>query len=81
MRLYAGTTLAYLGPIAWVLGSHASQVVYQRDDVAPPQPEPIVVTELPLPPVANAAPGSCTPEINSNRSGCLDRTSKLESGS
>lgn len=80
MRLCASTSLAYLGPIALAFGSHASQVVYQRDNVAPPQPEPIVVTELPLPPVADAAPGSCTPEINPNRTGCLDRTSKLQSG-
>lgn len=72
---------AYLGPVVWAVASHANPNTYQRDDVAPPKPEPIVVTELPLPPVVpNTTPGSCTAEINSHRTGCLDRTSQVQSG-
>ncbi|KAK4235698.1 hypothetical protein C8A03DRAFT_36443 [Achaetomium macrosporum] len=38
----------------------------------PPQPEPIDVVELPLPPVAPSdAEGACTPAINPRRTGCI----------
>lgn len=38
----------------------------------PPQPEPIQVIELPLPPVAPSNDmGSCTPDINPHRTGCI----------
>lgn len=71
MRLQ--TTL--LGPIAWAIASNANPALNHRNDIAP-QPEPIVITELPLPPVApNTKPGSCT-----HRTGCLDRTSSVQSG-
>ncbi|KAF4624551.1 hypothetical protein G7Y89_g13618 [Cudoniella acicularis] len=47
----------------------------------PPQPEPIVVTELPLPPVTlSDQVGSCTPDINPHRTGCILRDSGLQSG-
>lgn len=47
----------------------------------PPQPEPIVVTRLPLPPVApNATQGSCTPFVNPRGTGCIAKTSDLQSG-
>ena len=38
----------------------------------PPRPEPIAVTELPLPPVTQRAAGSCTAAINPHRTGCID---------
>ncbi|QFG20664.1 hypothetical protein [Actinomadura sp. WMMB 499] len=47
----------------------------------PPEPEPIKVRELPLPPVTRSTePGACTPEINPNRTGCIARDVGLESG-
>ncbi|KAF2177524.1 hypothetical protein K469DRAFT_732386 [Zopfia rhizophila CBS 207.26] len=47
----------------------------------PPEPEPISVTELPLPPVMpSTANGSCTPEINPRRTGCIDQSVGLQSG-
>ncbi|KAF2143110.1 uncharacterized protein K452DRAFT_326256 [Aplosporella prunicola CBS 121167] len=51
----------------------------------PPDPEPIVVTELPLPPVApNYDEGSCTAQINSRGTGCISKSlavdSKMQSG-
>ncbi|KAH8587945.1 saponin hydrolase precursor [Bisporella sp. PMI_857] len=44
------------------------------EDIAPPppSPEPIVITELPLPPIAPSNnTGACTLEINPSRTGCL----------
>ena len=39
----------------------------------PPAPEPIEVTELPLPPVAPSdTPDACTAAINPHRTGCID---------
>ena len=39
----------------------------------PPAPEPIEVTELPLPPTAPSnSPGACTTAVNPNRTGCID---------
>jgi hypothetical protein len=39
----------------------------------PPAPEPIEVTELPLPPSAPLkTPGACTAAINPHRTGCID---------
>lgn len=44
----------------------------------PPEPEPIEITELPLPPVApTLEEGSCTPDINPLRSGCILQTGGL----
>ncbi|KAI0897120.1 hypothetical protein F4806DRAFT_423326 [Annulohypoxylon nitens] len=52
--------------------SLAASAFYTRTTVAatpdPPAPEAIEVVELPLPPVAT---GSCTPEINPQRTGCI----------
>ncbi|KAI0401315.1 hypothetical protein F4802DRAFT_601173 [Xylaria palmicola] len=46
---------------------------------APPAPEPIVITELPLPPVApSSAEGSCTPDVNQLQNGCIHRSGGLE---
>ena len=80
MRFFASTSLACISSIAWAVASPANSAVQERDTVTS-EPESIVVTELPLPPVApNATQGSCTPEINPNRTGCLDQTSALQSG-
>ena len=48
---------------------------------APPDPEPIEVVELPLPPVAPSdEPGACTPQVNPNRTGCISRNTQLQAG-
>ena len=49
----------------------------------PPAPEPIEVTELPLPPTAPSSnPGACTAAVNPNRTGCIDSAPlKFQSGS
>lgn len=39
----------------------------------PPTPEPVTLTELPLPPAApSKAPGACTAELNPHETGCID---------
>jgi hypothetical protein len=38
----------------------------------PPLPEPIAVTELPLPPVGPSKAGACTAAVNPHRTGCID---------
>ncbi|KAI0490557.1 hypothetical protein F4859DRAFT_12265 [Xylaria cf. heliscus] len=44
----------------------------------PPAPEPINITELPLPPVApSTEEGSCTPDINPLQNGCVLQTGGL----
>ncbi|KAM5343674.1 hypothetical protein ACJ41O_012211 [Fusarium nematophilum] len=39
----------------------------------PPQPEPITIIELPLPPVAENSEGACTDSINPHGTGCIRR--------
>ncbi|EEY17768.1 saponin hydrolase [Verticillium alfalfae VaMs.102] len=47
----------------------------------PPAPEPITVIELPLPPVApDNREGSCSSEVNPARTGCIGRTTQIQSG-
>lgn len=47
----------------------------------PPRPEPISIKELPLPPVTpSTATGACTTAINPRRTGCIGRTTGLQSG-
>nr|BFE32976.1 hypothetical protein GCM10010200_052270 [Actinomadura rugatobispora] len=46
-----------------------------------PKPEPIKVTELPLPPVTpSTGEGACTPALNPHRTGCIGRSVDLQSG-
>ncbi|MEV5828652.1 hypothetical protein AB0L25_24135 [Spirillospora sp. NPDC052242] len=46
-----------------------------------PDPEPIEITELPLPPVAPAdEPGACTTEVNPHGTGCLSRDGNFQAG-
>lgn len=53
-----------------------------KDDVPPPpNPEPITVTRLPLPPVApDSKPGSCSTKINPRGTGCVGEVNDLQSG-
>ncbi|KAH8649681.1 hypothetical protein BGZ60DRAFT_422097 [Tricladium varicosporioides] len=61
---------------------HLEQEIYGGDIPAPPQPEPIEVTELPLPPVTHdESEGGCTLAINPRGTGCISRTPGLQSGS
>ena len=63
-----------------ILTAHGSPAV-QKSLAPPPSPEPIVVTDLPLPPVTpDTTEGSCTPELNPGRTGCLLRDSQIQSG-
>lgn len=46
-----------------------------------PSPEPIIITRLPLPPVApSETNGSCTLEVNPRGTGCIGKESHLHSG-
>jgi hypothetical protein len=51
-----------------------------RDNPPAPKPEPITVTELPLPPVAPDVAGTCTATVNPQRTGCTDQAVGLQSG-
>lgn len=47
----------------------------------PPAPEPISITELPLPPVTNdTSPGGCTADINPHGTGCIGQSTGLQVG-
>ncbi|KAF9873751.1 hypothetical protein CkaCkLH20_08861 [Colletotrichum karsti] len=51
----------------------------QADIPAPPEPEPITVTELPLPPVTpDTGVGGCTEAINPHRTGCIGASNGLQ---
>ncbi|KAH8431481.1 uncharacterized protein LDX57_009144 [Aspergillus melleus] len=79
MRFVTGATLGLLASV-----QAASAISTQNNHkrfAAPPSPEPIVVTELPLPPVTpNDKNGSCTPAINPRRTGCMLQSSRIEGG-
>ncbi|KAF7557004.1 hypothetical protein G7Z17_g1005 [Cylindrodendrum hubeiense] len=48
---------------------------------SPPQPEPITISELPLPPVTqDETEGGCTAKINPRRTGCIGQMPVLQSG-
>ncbi|GAA2404209.1 hypothetical protein GCM10010191_09880 [Actinomadura vinacea] len=52
-----------------------------RNGPPPPKPEPVSVTELPLPPVTpSTEAGSCTRKINPRGTGCVGRSVGLQSG-
>ena len=59
------------------------KVSISTDDLPPPpDPEPVAVTRLPLPPIAPSDDaGSCSLEINPHGTGCFGKVSKLQSGS
>ncbi|KUJ09831.1 uncharacterized protein LY89DRAFT_597706 [Mollisia scopiformis] len=55
-------------------------LIYRRSNTSalplPPKPEPIVVVELPIPPVtADETEGGCTSEVNPYGTGCIGATS------
>ncbi|RMJ27246.1 hypothetical protein PHISP_01898 [Aspergillus sp. HF37] len=54
---------------------------HQDTTPPPPEPEPIVVTRLPLPPVAPTSDvGACSLGVNPRGTGCIAKTSGLQSG-
>ncbi|KJK62223.1 hypothetical protein P875_00095542 [Aspergillus parasiticus SU-1] len=79
MHVVASTT-AFLGVVSTVAGVHHVNRDTSQQVLKPPVPEPIVVTELPLPPVADNKEGSCTPKISPHRTGCLLKSSQIQSG-
>ncbi|GME46038.1 Six-bladed beta-propeller TolB-like protein [Neofusicoccum parvum] len=81
LAITASATVLYAKALTAVA---AQSVIPEASTVPPPpEPEPISVTELPLPPVTpSAEEGSCTSEINPNRTGCIGQTNGLvQSGS
>ncbi|RKK23067.1 hypothetical protein BFJ68_g2485 [Fusarium oxysporum] len=63
-----------LSCVARVLALPSSQFIMSADKAqhAPPNPEPISLSTLPLPPVAPSNDtGACTPEVNRNGTGCM----------
>ena len=73
-------------PQALLLGISATNPVVQglaSSIPNPPAPEPIAVTELPLPPVApNSTNGSCSTIVNAHGTGCIQQSGGLiQSGS
>lgn len=58
--------------------------IYPKDNLSPrpPAPEPIEITQLPLPPVTpNDTVGSCSADLNPRRTGCLLQSEQIQSGS
>jgi hypothetical protein len=57
----------------WIGSALAAAItIFQAQALATPQPEPIEVAELPLPPVAPSnSEGACTKGINPHRTGCI----------
>ncbi|EWZ46030.1 uncharacterized protein FOBCDRAFT_259035 [Fusarium oxysporum Fo47] len=63
-----------LSCLARALALPSSQFIMSADKAqhAPPNPEPISLSTLPLPPVAPSNDtGACTPEVNRNGTGCM----------
>ena len=75
---YKVRSLVFLVVIAPSAIAHAAERVLPK----PPAPEPIVISELPLPPVAPGGAGSCTTAINPHHTGCIDPAAlSFQSGS
>lgn len=69
-RMHSGWLFAKTGAIAlcFAMPILAEQARIPR----PPAPEPVMITELPLPPTApSREPGACTADVNPNDTGCL----------
>lgn len=74
-------TSANAGPQYPALFDQSGSPQYRISAPLPPPPEPITITELPLPPVTeDETPGGCTAEINPHRTGCIGQTPVLQSG-
>ncbi|KAJ0357883.1 hypothetical protein COL154_009724 [Colletotrichum chrysophilum] len=73
---------ASFGNLATSFETRDSGLVGLQSEVPPPPaPEPVTVTELPLPPVtADTGVGGCTEEINPRRTGCIGKSTGLQSG-
>ncbi|PGH16167.1 hypothetical protein AJ79_01934 [Helicocarpus griseus UAMH5409] len=64
-----------------IAGAVFAAAAYAESHSPPPDPEPIEIIELPLPPVAASDQvGSCTPELNPHRTGCIPISSDLRGG-
>ncbi|OTB00451.1 hypothetical protein M426DRAFT_26592 [Hypoxylon sp. CI-4A] len=62
----------FLAKLIFLILQTITLVVYSSADIPPPpEPEPIEITELPLPPVSDVGEGSCTPEVDPLRTGCI----------
>ncbi|KGO58888.1 hypothetical protein PEX2_092430 [Penicillium expansum] len=59
-------------PNRYYIGGCSHCLTFETCTGPPPEPEPIEVVELPLPPVSsNSAPGSCSSIINPHGTGCI----------
>ncbi|KAL4922806.1 hypothetical protein BDW62DRAFT_215760 [Aspergillus aurantiobrunneus] len=73
-------TAAALGYLSYTARTAAASL--NNDALPPPDPEPIKVIELPLPPVTPTDDeGSCTATLNPHRTGCIGISSNLRGGS
>ena len=82
MRFAPSNTVAFLAALALTVASPNGHLgtSYRRPRTAtlpsPPEPEPIEVIELPIPPVTpNEAEGGCTSEFSPHLTGCIGRAS------
>jgi hypothetical protein len=78
-----GRTRTAFFAVAMLTPFCAANVYAQTSLPPPPAPEPISVTELPIPPTApSKTVGSCTAAINPHGTGCIDASSlALQGGS
>ncbi|KXT11599.1 hypothetical protein AC579_155 [Pseudocercospora musae] len=85
MRLIDILVDLFLGHIAVAvhLGKDSQQALCPRPTTAcPPQPGPVAVTSLPLPPVIKDwNKGSCNFDENPSGTGCIGQSAGLEAGS
>ncbi|KAI1378433.1 hypothetical protein F4677DRAFT_453570 [Hypoxylon crocopeplum] len=65
-----------------LLHTIATAILPRADVPSPPEPEPIKIIELPLPPVSSSVEGSCTQEVDPFGTGCiLQQGGLLQTGS
>lgn len=70
------------------LSTHLQQPVHEHEllgreqNLPKPQPEPVEITSIPLPPVVGSGePGACSYTVNSHGTGCIGQTTGLQAGS
>lgn len=82
MRLsLLSTAILTVSVIASSFSNDAFLGAVSRDIPAPPDPEPIDIVELPLPPVTHDEKvGGCSPEVNPHGTGCIGIIPTVQNG-